>query len=196
MWLRLSKRKKNDYSDFTDEELLTAFSEEEELEILSALYSRYLTQVTGICLKYLRSEDVAKDAVMEIFEELTEKVNRYEIGNFKSWLYTYSRNFCLMQLRRNKKQPESQSIEDSYVEKGEFSHPMMEESDVKENVLPMAIEGLPAEQKQCIELFFFEEKSYQEIEIITGFPLKKVKSYLQNGKRNLKIWYEKNVKEI
>lgn len=195
MWLKVTRNRKKDFSAMSDEELLVAFAEKEELEILSTLYARYLTQVTGVCLKYLRAEDAAKDAVMEIFEELTEKVSRYEIKNFKSWLYTYSKNFCLMQLRKEKRNPESQSLEDTFVEKGTFEHPLIEEENQKVKFLPEALAQLSEEQKRCVELFFFEEKSYQEIEQITGFPLKKVKSYLQNGKRNLKIWYDKNLKE-
>ena len=59
------------------------------------LYSRYLPLVYGVCLKYLRNPDDAGDAVMDIFEELTVKVGRYEVERFRPWLYTLAKNHCL-----------------------------------------------------------------------------------------------------
>ncbi len=201
MWLKVSRKKATPFAQLTDEELLTAFAHTQNLEALSTAYGRYLTQVTGVCLKYLKTEEAAKDAVMEIFEELSGKISRYEIGHFKSWLYTYCRNFCLMRLRKENRLPKHLSIDEPFMENAPAKHlhnqHLPEEALLtQELLLPQALAELSLEQKQCVELFFFQEKSYQEIELLTGYPLKKVKSYLQNGKRNLKIWFDKNAKEI
>jgi RNA polymerase sigma factor (sigma-70 family) len=53
--------------------------------------------------------------------------------------------------------------------------------------LKKCIDQLKDEQKECIKLFYLEEKCYQEIAESTSYELKKVKSYIQNGKRNLRI---------
>ena len=58
-----------------------------------------------------------------------------------------------------------------------------------------AMKELNPEQKQCVTLFYLQKKSYQEINEITGFSMLQVKSYIQNGKRNLKILIEKKMKE-
>jgi RNA polymerase sigma-70 factor (ECF subfamily) len=58
--------------------------------------------------------------------------------------------------------------------------------------LEKCIETLGDEQKQCVKLFYLQEKCYKEITESTGFDMNKVKSYIQNGKRNLKICMEKN----
>jgi RNA polymerase sigma-70 factor (ECF subfamily) len=64
------------------------------------------------------------------------------------------------------------------------------ESDLSK--LEKCIEKLGSEQKSCVELFFIQQKCYQEITDLTGFDFKKVKSYIQNGKRNLKQCMESN----
>ena len=56
-----------------------------------------------------------------------------------------------------------------------------------------SLEELNPEQKQCLILFYLEKKSYQEISENTGFSLMQVKSYIQNGKRNLKILLDKKM---
>jgi len=61
--------------------------------------------------------------------------------------------------------------------------------------LPNAISNLNTEQRLCINLFYLKEKCYEEISMQTGYSLKQVKSYIQNGKRNLKIYLSQQMKE-
>ncbi len=173
-------------------EMLAEYQRTGDLEILGELYQNYMALVYGLCLRYFKDEDQSKDAVMQIFEELVEKLRKYEVANFKSWLYTLARNYCLMVLRSNSKHT-FVSVEDGIVEKAEIVHLNIDDS--KEgalNSMERCMEKLPEEQRLSIDLFYLQEKCYKEVSDITGFDMNKVKSYIQNGKRNLKICMEKN----
>lgn len=155
---------------------------------LSTLYQRYMDLVFGVCLKYFKDSERCKDAVMDIFEELTVKLKNHEVANFKGWLHVLARNYCLMQLRspRNLKTSE---FNGDFMQSAETPH-LGNELLEKENSfkqLEHCIEALPADQKQSVELFYLQNKCYNEIAEITGHEWNKVRSYIQNGKRNLKI---------
>ncbi|MDO3641814.1 MAG: RNA polymerase sigma factor [Mucilaginibacter sp.] len=176
-------------TDADDEQLLTSYRQHGDLAVLGKLYEKQMPLVYGVCLKYLKDEELAQDAVMGIFEELITKVKQHDIKQFKSWLYVLSRNYCLMQLRSSKKM-EVISLDDVM----EFSLVLHPEDNNREEALQAlegCIEKLPAKQKQTVSLFYLNEKCYKEITEITGFSLNEVKSFIQNGKRNLKICLEK-----
>lgn len=142
-------------------------------------------------MKYLKDEDNSKDAVMQIFEKLLSDLRRHEVQHFKSWLHTVARNYCLMQLR--KKNPETPLDDNLVVEKEHFLH-REEGHELEERLTLMeeAITQLNEQQKLCVELFYLKEKCYQEISDQTGYTMNEVKSFIQNGKRNLKIYMEKH----
>jgi len=72
-------------------------------------------------------------------------------------------------------------------------HPLNEiDYDEKTMKLKEAMTSLNREQGLCVTLFYLEEKSYKEVVEITGFSSNQVKSYIQNGKRNLKLYLESN----
>ena len=197
MWFfKISKPKKK-----SDEELLVAFKQSDDMALLSELFDRYIELVFGVCMKYLKNEENSKDAVMQIYEQLSEKLPKQDIQNFKSWLYVFVKNYCLMQLRKkeNKKHIRlDEIIPDVFMESDEDLHLISENGEAiseKEQLLQLMESGLDEleeKQKQCLKLFYLEEKCYKEIVEITEFDLKKVKSYIQNGKRNLKIYMEKS----
>ncbi len=179
-------------NDLNEAELLLEYRNTGKLELLGKLYERYMPLVFGLCLKYFKDEEKSKDAVMQIFEELVKKLRVHEVSNFKNWLYTLSRNHCLMAIRSSSKQ-EFVALEDNFMENGAFEHLNIEDStEDRLELMEKCIEVLPAEQKDTIRLFYLEQKCYKEVSDITGYDLKKVKSYIQNGKRNLKICIEKN----
>ncbi len=189
MFLRRSNTEK------TDEELLQRYQSTQNLEWLSALYLRYTSLVYGVCLKYLKDRDEAKDAVMQIHEKLITSLLQHKVSNFKSWLYVNARNHCLMQLRSQKGKIKEE-ISPFVMENGLGSHPDSDrdEPDMENNIsrLEKCIETLAGPQQDCIKLFYLQEKCYKEVADETGFDLGQVKSYIQNGKRNLKICMEQN----
>ena len=176
----------------TEAELLLEYRNGGSLEVLGLLYERYMPLVYGVCLKYFKDEEQSKDAVMQIFEELIKKLKVHEVSNFKSWLYTLTRNYCLMALRVSGKH-EFVNIENYGVEKPVFQHHESEDDSEKQlKSMNRCMEKLPEEQRVTIDLFYLQKKCYKEVSDLTGFDANKVKSYIQNGKRNLKICMEKN----
>ncbi len=153
--------------------------------------------VFGVCLKYLKDREDSKDAVMQIYEKLSSDLAKHEVENFKSWLHVLTRNFCLMKLRSEKSR-ENKLIEmkkdaEIFMESTyELHHDNGKALDSDIEALKKCVENLNKEQKICVSQFYLEEKCYQEIAENSGYELKKVKSYIQNGKRNLKICLEKN----
>ena len=132
---------------------------------------------------------------MQIFEQLISKLKIHEVSNFKNWLYTLARNYCLMELRSSNRH-EFVPMEENFMEKDAFEHLDIDDTrERKLTVMEKCMEKLPPEQKDSINLFYLEQKCYKEIADITGFEMNKVKSYIQNGKRNLKICIEKNGEE-
>lgn len=161
------------------------------MDLLGALYQDYMHLVFGLCLKYLKNKVEAQDAVIEIFEELVIKLKKHEVDNFKSWLYVLAKNHCLMKLRKQKTRGHEEEIGDVFMESTSFAH-HEEETPLEDNLdkLKSCIEKLKDEQRQCVDLFFLQQKCYKEIEELLAIDIKKVKSYIQNGKRNLKICME------
>jgi RNA polymerase sigma factor (sigma-70 family) len=176
----------------TDSELILQYRLTSDLTFLAELFMRYKTLVYGVSLKYLKDRDEAKDAAMQIFEKLIGAIKAHEIENFKSWLYVTTRNHCLMQIRARKGKF-TEEFHGNIMENQQLLH-LEDETDLDNNLqrLEKCIETLVNEQKQCVYLFFIEEKCYKEVADQTGFNLNQVKSYIQNGKRNLKICMERN----
>jgi RNA polymerase sigma-70 factor (ECF subfamily) len=176
----------------TDEELLLAFKESNSQDMLAKLYLRYTDLVYGTCLKYLKDAETSKDAVMNIYQELLQKLPNHEVENFKGWLYVLTRNHCLMQLRSSKKMI-TVEFNPGIMQSEDFMHldnVLDREQDFKK--LEGCMEKLPEEQKQGIQLFYLENKCYNEIVERTGMDWNKVRSLIQNGRRNLKICMDKN----
>lgn len=173
-----------------DEVQLNNYRKSGDITVLGKLFEHYVPLIFGVCLKYLKDEEDAKDAVMSIFEELILKVKQHEVKQFRSWLYVLSRNYCLMQLRSGKK-VEQVSLDD-VMEFTPFLHPEDNNKEEAVKALERCMEKLTAVQKQSVHLFYLNQKCYKEICEITGFTLNDVKSYIQNGKRNLKICLERS----
>lgn len=188
----------------SDEELLARYREEGDIRILGQLYERYMHLVFGVCLRYLEEREWAKDEVMNIFERLVTAVSQQqEIVNFRTWLYVVTKNHCLMLLRSRKIETAHAEamINDPvfFMENSSEMHPMdnSQEADSDDlngedgmKRLEECVERLKAEQRNCIRLFFYEGCSYRQISERLGMDENKVKSYIQNGKRNLRICIE------
>jgi len=189
MFLKILRRKTN----LTDAEYLSAYQRTGDLEGLGALYERHIDMVFAVCFKYLRDEDRAKDAVMEVFEQLVTDLKIVQIQNFKSWLHSVARNFCLMQLRQKKVTMSDDGIfEDEAYESFIAQSPEKEDWEIEHQLADLGdcMQTLAHEQRQSVELFYFQQLCYQQIAAQTGFAISRVKSYIQNGKRNLKLCME------
>ncbi len=182
-----------DNQEVPDFELLQRFRETHDLSYLGDLFNRYSHLVYGISLNYLNDYDESKDTVLEIFDKLTGLSFDKNIVNFKAWLFSMTKNYCIDKLRKKKRDKEVLCYYDfsendsQFMECGEFER-LLNENEQEEKLLNLesGIKQLSMEQRTCIKLFYLENKSYREIFEITGYSLKEVKSFIQNGKRNLR----------
>jgi len=190
------KRFLTDIEQKSDSELLQQYIDTGKLEILGELYNQYIHLVYGVCLKYFNNREESKDAVNRIFENLITEIPKFEIQNFRSWLYVVTKNHCLMEIRRNKAEKKrfEKYSDEFFMESTDISHPIDETDELSmEDQLKKCIEKLKNEQQQCIHLFYFERKCYKEISVDLEIEENKVKSFIQNGKRNLKICLEQHM---
>jgi RNA polymerase sigma factor (sigma-70 family) len=182
------------YAQLTDQELLDNFYSDGNNQWLGVLLPRYTLLLLGVCMKYMKNEEEAKDCVQHIFLKAITELPKYRVEYFKAWIYMVARNHCLMRLRgRQGKTPveiKEQHLAAIYEEPNKQNHV---QKDLLLQDMELALEQLNTEQKQCITLFYLEKKSYHEIAETTGYSLLQVKSYIQNGKRNLKIMLEKKI---
>lgn len=184
------------HQHITDNELLQNFYLDKDNQWLGVLLPRYTLLLFGVCMKYLKNEEEAKDSVQQIFLKTITELQKYKVDYFKSWIYMVAKNHCLMKLRDHPGRSTanlSDSLPETALEEEldtKFQHLEKERAlDLMEN----ALDELSIEQKQCVTLFYLEKKSYQAIAATTGFSILKVKSYIQNGKRNLKISLDKKI---
>ncbi len=164
------------------------------MNALGKLFDRYIDLVYGVCLKYMKEPEDAKDGAVNIFEELMTKLRRYEVENFKGWLYQLSKNHCLMKLRSDKKFPSVINADVVHLSEN-FHLEEVREKEMQLSQMEGCIEQLPAGQKEAIRLFYLEEKCYKDIAAIIDEEVNQVRSYIQNGRRNLKICMEKKAIE-
>ncbi len=202
LWRRTQKNnyfpavKADKYEHLTDQELLEQFHSDHDNEWLGILLQRYTLLLLGVSMKYLKNEEEAKDSVQQIFLKVIQELQKYKVEYFKSWLYMVAKNHCLMKLREKQGKITTEINEkQSATPQEDMDRHALEQNDHTLTLMESALKELNPEQQQCVTLFYLEKKSYQEISEETGFSMLQVKSYIQNGKRNLKILIEKKLQE-
>ncbi len=188
--------KKISHNTLTDKELIALYKQSGDMPVLGELYQRYMELVYGVCLKYFKDPETAKDGVIHIFEELVAKLKKHEVDNFKGWLHQVAKNHCLMQLR-TPKNLKTVEFRTEFVQNEDNVH-LNGVLEREENFqkLEYCLGTLTSDQQQVIRLFYLEGKCYNEIVGITGQEWNYVRSCIQNGRRNLKICMDKSDSEI
>ncbi len=183
-----------DKSTRSDQELLEQFYSDHNNEWLGLLLQRYTLLLLGVSMKYLKNEEEAKDCVQQVFLKVIQELHKYKVDYFKSWLYMIVKNQCLMKLREKQARPVDELCEKMAAPAEE---PVKDELLQNEQTLQLmqdSLQELSMEQRQCVTLFYLQKRSYQQVSDETGFNLLQVKSYIQNGKRNLRILLENKLK--
>ncbi len=184
--------KKISDNTLADKELVALYKQSGDMTVLGELYQRYMELVYGVCLKYFKEPESAKDSVIQIFEELVSKLKKHDVDNFKGWLHQVAKNHCLMQLR-TPKNLKTVEFKTEFVQNEENVH-LNGVLEKEENFqkLEYCLGTLTSDQQEAIRLFYLESKCYNEIVEITGQEWNHVRSCIQNGRRNLKICMDKN----
>ncbi len=183
--------KPDKYKHIEDNELLKQFYEDKNNEWLGILLQRYTLLLLGVCMKYLKNEEEAKDGVQQVFLKAITELNKYKVDYFKSWLYMVAKNHCLMKLRDKGKHPVEINEQSLATPDDTENVKHFLTKDILLEQMEQALNRLNLEQRQCVTLFYLHKKSYHEISADTGQTLLQVKSNIQNGKRNLKIMLQR-----
>ncbi len=186
--------KTNRYDHISDGELLERYYADQDQQWIGILLERYTLLLLGVCMKYLKNETEARDAVQQVFLKVLMEVSKYRIDYFKSWLYMVAKNHCLMRIRALKGKQYREVADNLPAEEGNDPQELVQ-NEKAYDFLEEALKELNEEQRQCVTLFYLDKKSYLQITEKTGFSMLQVKSYIQNGKRNLRILIEKKQKE-
>lgn len=180
------------HTNLTDEELLALYQTQRDKELLGVLLQRYTRLLLGVAMKYLKEKHLAEDAVQQIFLKVLQHLPEGEIVNFKGWLYVLMRNHCL-QMLRNKNYLVAEEQLQHLTDTNEPNAALEKEFSLTQ--MHLALKELSREQQNTLELFYLKKQSYQQIMEQTGFTFMQVKSYIQNGKRNLKIILQQKINE-
>ena len=179
----------------SDQQLLDNFYHDHDNHWLGILFQRYTLLLFGVCMKYLKNEEEAKDSVQQVFLKVITELHKYPVQYFKSWLYMVAKNHCLMKIREKQGKFASEINDQQIADDTDFSSVNKHvEKDQQLELMNESLSELNNEQKQCVTLFYLEKRSYQDISERTGFSVMQVKSYIQNGKRNLKLLMERKIK--
>lgn len=200
--MALKIRKIESLRNFSDEELVEQFAETKQQIYFEELYRRYIHLSYGVCLKMMKNEQDSRDVVSDVFKTLYLKLPTANVQSFKAYVYAVSRNECIAKLRQRK----SEMKKKEEWQKTEITHSDFMENEgllaldnvgpSKEKLVEDAVASLGEDQRICIQMFFYDNKSYKDIASQTGYSEKQVKSYLQNGKRNLKIALEEKMRKL
>lgn len=173
----------------SDERLFGKFQHHDDRSALSRLFKRYGHQVLSLCHYYLRDKEDSEDALMDVFQKLLHLPSKQKIKDFKAWLFVVIRNYCISKLKKKKRDKaflkEIEKINKIDMENNHFFSHIYEEQILLEE-LYSALEELADHQKICLRLFYNDELNYREIMKKTGYTFNQVKSYIQNGRENLK----------
>lgn len=171
----------------SDLELVKQYKSTSDKHFVGELYKRYTHLVLGMCIYYFKDKDVAKDICIEIFEKLFLELKKREIENFKGWLTFVVRNHCISELRKMQTQLNRDVEYQQELKAQSIEEEIIPDQDIQIENLEKALNELNPFQKKCIELFYYKNMSYHQIVELTGYSVNEVKSYIQNGKRNLKL---------
>jgi len=188
--------KDDKYDHISDQGLLDKFYEEKDNQWLGILLQRYTLLLLGVCMKYLKNEEEAKDCVQQIFLKVIQELQKYKVDYFKSWLYMVAKNHSLMRIREKQGKTTAELTDRlSATPQEESDRTKMLLNDHTLSLMEEALQELNPEQRECVTLFYLQKKTYQEVSEATGFSMLQVKSYIQNGKRNLRILIEKKLQD-
>ena len=181
------------HKHISDQELLERFYADHDNQWLGILLERYTLLLLGVCMKYLKNEELAKDSVQQIFLKAITELQKYRVEYFKSWIYMVAKNHCLMQLRDKPGKVTVEVKDGIAAETDETDKESLLLNEKTYEYMSEALKELNADQQLCVTLFYMEKKSYQQITEQTGYSMMQVKSHIQNGKRNMRILIEKKM---
>ena len=153
-------------------------------DMFRLLVKRYERAVYGMGMSFFHNEDDASDFRQEVFLKVFRNLSQFQgRARFSTWLYKVAYNTALNAIARKKDY--HSLVEDEMIPDNDTPERRFLKGVARDAVLE-AISGLPEKYRICVDLFFFYDRSYQEIEMITGYPVNTIKSHVSRAKRILR----------
>jgi len=171
--------------------LLQKYIKTKNLAHLLDLYKPYMHLVYGLAFKFVREPKQSQEIVYCIFKKLIKEVKKQEIRVFGSWLYALSREYCVKWRQRSRSEAGkvialggSSSTPITFYDEDD------EAFEAELSSMEDEINNLKKEQEKCLQLFFKEQKCFQEIAKITGWDVSLIKRHIRNAKRRVNIYQD------
>lgn len=164
-----------------------------DADAFRSLYTRYANLVYSVALRVLRDAQIAEDITQEIFVRIWKKPESYQAqrGRFVTWLTSVTRNRAVDEIRsRNRRyrfemaSPEEQEREVPAPERADPA--LTAELSDQRRLIMTALDTIPQEQREIIELAYFGGLTQQEIAERLSQPLGTVKTRIRLGMRKLR----------
>ncbi len=178
-----------DYSALKDDEVLARLQAGESWA-MSVLYDRYARLVFSLALKVLNDREGAEEVVQEVFVKVWRRAGDYraERGKFSTWLCGITQHHAIDELRRRKVRPaasDDESAAAEVVDDGPVPFDRAVQS-IEHQRIAEALACIPPDQRQPIEMAYFEGLTQQEIADRLRQPLGTVKTRMRLGMQKLK----------
>ena len=172
--------------------LLLKYLKTNDLSYLLELYRPYMHLVYGLAFKYVKDPKQSQEIVYCIFKKLIKDIKRQEVRVFGNWLYNLSLDFCKQWRDRGRTESDqivalggsTQTPVEFYDDKDDDSFEE-EISSMEDEVM-----RIKSQQEKCSQLFFKEQRCFQEIADITGWEVSEIKYHVKNAKRKTNIYQD------
>ena len=157
---------------------------------LSTLYDRYSAMLFGMLMRILRDQQAAEEVLQDMFLQLWRNAAQFDAkrGSLPAWLMVIGRNRAISRLRGRRDREVLEEEEGDYANTFASGQNIEDEAvraELARNI-SAALEQLPAEQKQAVELAYFEGMTQSEIANQTGIPLGTVKTRVRTAMQTLR----------
>jgi len=150
-------------------------------EPFERIVEEYQGKVFRLACSILRNEAAAEDAAQEVFIKVWKALPKFHGQSLLStWIYAISRDTCLSRLKRERIR-ETLPLEEGKVD---AMHSRQRDA-AGESEIRALVDRLPEKYRRVLVMFYFEERSYEQVAEALALPMGTVKTYLHRAKKEL-----------
>jgi len=172
-------------SKLTDEQLVKIIREKDK-ELYSEIIKRYQTKLSHYLKKFIYDSDELEDVLQMVFIKSYRNLYGFDIHKkFSSWIYRIAHNEAINHLKKNSKgQISLEEVEYKIIDEKINLHEEIDRNLLKEKIDKL-LTNVNLKYREPLILFYFEQKSYQEISDILRIPKSTVGTFIKRGKEIL-----------
>jgi len=174
------------YTEFTDEQLVVIVREKDR-EAYGEILRRYETKLSHYLRKFINHSAELEDVLQDVFIKAFRNLNAFdEEQKFSSWIFRIAHNEAINNIK--KRRSEQLVLDDKEWEVVDDKIDFGREVDrtITQKQVAAALLKLKEKYREPLILFYFEERSYEEISDILKIPVNTVGTFISRGKKELK----------